>query len=47
MRGEFNLRFGQPSKDICYVNPEMFPFADTHQTDPVTGNSGSLLTKLK
>ena len=24
----------------------MFPFTDTHQTDPVTGNSGSLLARL-
>ncbi len=34
MRGEFNLRFGQPSKDICFVMPEMFPFTDTPQGDP-------------
>ena len=47
MRGEFNLRFGQPSKDICYVIPEMFPFTDTEQSDPVTGNSGSMLARLK
>ena len=43
MRGEFNLRFGQPSKDVCYIIPEMFPFTDTAQTDPVTGAQGSLL----
>ena len=43
MRGEFNLRFGQPSKDICYVIPELFPFTDTEQTDPVTGLTGSLM----
>ncbi len=47
MRGEFNLRFGQPSKDICYVIPEMFPFTDTEQSDPVTGYTGSVLTRLK
>ena len=47
MRGEFNLRFGQPSKDICYVNPEMFPFTDTEQTDPVTGRTGSVLSRLE
>ena len=34
MRGEFNLRFGQPSKDICFVMPELFPFTDTPQGDP-------------
>ena len=43
MRGEFNLRFGQPSKDICFIIPEMFPFTDTPQTDPQTGRQGSLL----
>ena len=43
MRGEFNLRFGQPSKDICFIIPEMFPFTDTPQTDPLTGRRGSLL----
>ena len=46
MRGEFNLRFGQPSKDICFVIPELFPFTDTTQVDPVTGRSGSLLARL-
>ena len=47
MRGEFNLRFGQPSKDICFVIPELFPFTDTEQTDPVTGRSGSLLARVE
>ncbi len=47
MRGEFNLRFGQPSKDVCYIIPEMFPFTDTPQTDPVTGARGSLLDALE
>ena len=47
MRGEFNLRFGQPSKDVCYIIPEMFPFTDTPQTDPVTGAQGSLLETLE
>ena len=46
MRGEFNLRFGQPSKDICYVIPELFPFTDTEQTDPATGVSGSLMGRM-
>ncbi len=46
MRGEFNLRFGQPSKDVCYIIPDLFPFADTVQSDPVTGKSGSLLDAL-
>ena len=43
MRGEFNLRFGQPSKDVCYIIPELFPFTDLPQTDPVTGNESGLL----
>ena len=47
MRGEFNLRFGQPSKDVCYIIPEMFPFTDTPQTDPVTGAQGSLLESME
>ncbi len=53
MRGEFNLRFGQPSKDICFVMPELFPFTDTPQVDPATalrqaqGERGeSLLARL-
>lgn len=47
MRGEFNLRFGQPSKDVCYVIPELFPFTDTPQTDPVTGQTGALLERAE
>ncbi len=47
MRGEFNLRFGQPSKDVCYIIPEMFPFTDTLQSDPVTGVQGSLLESME
>ncbi len=47
MRGEFNLRFGQPSQDICFICPEMFPFTDTTQVDPITGATGSLLDKLE
>ena len=47
MRGEFNLRFGQPSKDVCYIIPELFPFSDTEITDPVTGLSGSLLGRWR
>jgi hypothetical protein len=47
MRGEFNLRFGQPSKDVCYIMPELFPFTDTPQTDPVTGQTGALLARAE
>ena len=46
MRGEFNLRFGQPSKDVCYIIPELFPFSDAEITDPVTGASGSITARL-
>jgi len=46
MRGEFNLRFGQPSKDVCYIAPELFPFTDTAQLDPVTGLRDSLLASM-
>ena len=46
MRGEFNLRFGQPSKDVCYIAPELFPFTDTEQVDPVTGGRDSLLSSM-
>ena len=47
LRGEFNMRFGQPSQDICYINPGGFPFTDTESTDPVTGDRGGLLAKLE
>ena len=47
MRGEFNLRLGQPSKDICFICPELFPFTDTMQRDPVTGETGSMLAALE
>ena len=46
MRGEFNLRFGQPSKDVCYIIPELFPFTDTEQKDTVTGKEGGLLDRM-
>jgi len=46
MRGEFNLRFGQPSKDVCYIIPELFPFTDTKQKDGVTGKEGGLLDRM-
>ena len=43
MRGEFNLRFGQPSKDVCYIIPGLFPFSDFTQVDPVSGDKAGLL----
>ena len=47
MKGEFNLRFGQPSKDICYVLPGLFPCSDSLQIDPLTGTGGSLLDSTR
>lgn len=42
MRGEFNQRFGQNSKDRPHMMPHLFPFADVEQEDPVTGARGAL-----
>ena len=47
MKGDFNLRFGQPSKDICYVLPGLFPCSDSLQIDPLTGTGGSLLDSTR
>ena len=47
MRGEFNLRFGQPSKDVCYIIPELYPFSDVEIPDPVSGASDSLLARME
>jgi hypothetical protein len=37
MRGEFNQRFGQNSKDRNHMMRHLFPFADTRQTDGMGG----------
>jgi hypothetical protein len=47
MKGEFNLRFGQPSKDICYVLPGLFPCSDSTQIDPSTGSEEALLDSTR
>lgn len=47
MRGEFNLRFGQPSKDVCFIIPELFPFTELQQSDPRTGKTDALLSRLE
>ena len=47
MKGEFNLRFGQPSKDFFFVLSDPFPFTDTEQVDPVTGSRGSMLGRME
>lgn len=46
MRGEFNDRFGQNSKDRPHMMPHLFPFTDRPQTDPVTGAAGALHHRL-
>lgn len=51
-RGGFNHRFAQPSRDgqplLHYSWPvDLFPFADTPTKDPVTGQEGALLARVK
>jgi hypothetical protein len=45
-RGEFNLRFGQPSLNAVHAAGSLFPFTHGPQTDPETGARGSLLGRL-
>jgi hypothetical protein len=45
-RGEFNLRFGQPSLNITGMVGSQFPFTDGEQVDPVTGARDALLGRL-
>lgn len=45
-RGEFNLRFGQPSLNVSRAAGSLFPFTDSVQTDPVTGVRDGLLARL-
>jgi alpha/beta hydrolase family protein len=42
-RGEFNMRFGQPSLNAKESAGSLFPFTDVEQPDPLTGARGSLL----
>ena len=42
MRGEFNQRFGQNSKDRPHMMAHLFPFTDMPETDAATGRTGSL-----
>ena len=42
-RGEFNMRFGQPSLNAKEAVGSLFPFTDVEQVDPLTGQKGSLL----
>ncbi len=45
-RGEFNLRFGQPSANTLQGPNNVFPFTDDDQTDPVTGQTDGLLRRI-
>jgi len=46
MRGEFNQRFGQASKDRYNMLAQLFPFSDARQTDPETGAADALLGRM-
>jgi hypothetical protein len=51
-RGSFNLRFSQPSRDghpflNKFYPTDIFPFTDTVQTDPQTGDKDGLLLRVK
>jgi hypothetical protein len=45
-RGEFNHRFAQPSAATLQGPGTLFPFTDTAQVDPVTGQRDGLLCRL-
>lgn len=46
MRGEFNQRFGQNSKDRPQMMAHVFPSADVATTDPVTGIGDALHARI-
>lgn len=46
MRGEFNQRFGQNSKDRPHTMPHVFPSTDVPVTDPVTARTDALHRRL-
>jgi hypothetical protein len=46
MRGEFNQRFGQNSKDRPHMMPHLFPFTDAPQRDSLTGETDALHARL-
>jgi len=45
-RGEFNQRFAQPSSQASRSTNSLFPFSDAAQTDPETGLTDGLLSRL-
>ena len=46
-RGEFNMRFGQPSLNALHAVGSLFPFTDNDQTDSLTGERDALLGSLR
>lgn len=46
-RGEFNLRFGQPSLNATRSVGSLFPFNAGVQADPITGARDGLLSRLE
>lgn len=46
-RGEFNCRFGQPSLNAVHSIGSLFPFTDVEEEDPVSGQRGALLERLR
>ena len=45
-RGEFNQRFAQPSSQAARSTNSIFPFSDIAQTDPETGLTDGVLSRL-
>ena len=46
-RGEFNMRFGQPSLNATTSVGSLFPFTDLEQRDPLSGQRDALLARLE
>ena len=46
-KGEFNQRFAQPSSQASRSTNSLFPFSDAEQTDPETGITDGVLSRLK
>jgi hypothetical protein len=46
-RGEFNMRFGQPSLNALHAVGSLFPFTDEEQEDPLSGERDGLLARLR
>jgi hypothetical protein len=46
-RGEFNVRFGQPSTNVLRSPSTLFPMTYRSQTDPVTGQTDGVLNRAE